>query len=835
MNKPVAFLIGVVGIISGFTGMTMLSPSTATAPSPAQVEEPVGAGSPGAGGDAWIISGTSPKFLKPVSTAYHLQVPSLTNCDTIDTDSQGKFSCGTDATGSGGSYPFTPSTYGSLAVSATTTAILDYAGLISATSTIGKINATSSLTIANLSGLLKATSGLVSAASAGTDYVAPGTTITIAGTAQQITSSAGAQDLSTNRTWTLSFPSHVAFGAGGYESAIGSTTNATSTNITVTGNVIFSGLNCSGNTNGGALTTNSSGVVSCSDDDSSAGGGTFPFTPTTNFGATANSTTTQLFLKVPTSGTVSLSASSTSWFDQINVGSTTASTMATSTFFGGLEVRNQASTSQLTISNSPAALLLTGATGLVGKYGGASACSANNFVTTISAVGGTTCGTAAISGINLGGTLGALTATNGTLTFSGSYDGSTARTVGLNLASQNVWTAASTTFSGGVDMINSTSTNATSTNQYVSGQLRIASLSGLVLTTSGVVSAYAGTAPCTAIQAIVSLNASGVGTCSANFLGTTTDSGIARNMIITTGPTGLLVASSTPTAAAYMATSSTATSTFAGPIMVGTAANSGLLFGTSTLFQGSASQNSFVQSIITNTSNGGTASASFVVNNDKGTNTSYFGEFGINSSGYNNPAYTGEAAGDVFLTTSDSGLVLESATSSAVGYIKFLTGGTLSANTRALFTNIGRFGIASTSPFYGLSIGTTTVLNGTQFAVNIASSSAQAATYTVDWSTGNTQRYILNQATNFVINATSSNPIDGAKYVLKICQDGTGSRTATFVTPGQLIWEGGNGATTTVLATANSVTQIGLMYDARVQRYDILASTTKADPRACVP
>ena len=35
------------------------------------------------------------------------------------------------------------------------------------------------------------------------------TTITIAGTASQITSSAGAQDLSTNRTWTLSFPADV--------------------------------------------------------------------------------------------------------------------------------------------------------------------------------------------------------------------------------------------------------------------------------------------------------------------------------------------------------------------------------------------------------------------------------------------------------------------------------------------------------------------------------------------------------------------------------------------------------------------------------------------------
>lgn len=45
-----------------------------------------------------------------------------------------------------------------------------------------------------------------------------------------------------------------------------------------------------------------------------------------------------------------------------------------------------------------------------------------------------------ISGVSLGGTLGALTATNATLTFSGSYDGSAARTVGINLANPNAWT-----------------------------------------------------------------------------------------------------------------------------------------------------------------------------------------------------------------------------------------------------------------------------------------------------------------------------------------------------------------------------------------------------------
>lgn len=76
---------------------------------------------------------------------------------------------GTTLTATGGSgvaYSFTPGTYGTLNVSATTTAALEaYLGLISATSTIGTVNATSSLTIAALSGLVGAHNGLTYAVS----------------------------------------------------------------------------------------------------------------------------------------------------------------------------------------------------------------------------------------------------------------------------------------------------------------------------------------------------------------------------------------------------------------------------------------------------------------------------------------------------------------------------------------------------------------------------------------------------------------------------------------------------------------------------------------------
>ncbi len=63
--------------------------------------------------------------------------------------------------------------------------------------------------------------------------------ITVAGTAAQITSSAGAQDLSADRTWTLSFPNHIIFPG---DFVVG---NSTTTNATTTGSTYLTGITAS--------------------------------------------------------------------------------------------------------------------------------------------------------------------------------------------------------------------------------------------------------------------------------------------------------------------------------------------------------------------------------------------------------------------------------------------------------------------------------------------------------------------------------------------------------------------------------------------------------------
>jgi len=147
-------------------------------------------------------------------------------------------------------------------------------------------------------------------------YAAQATTLTIAGTASQITSSAGAQSLAANRTWTLSLPNYLTFPLT-FTSLFGTTTNfstASSTigkltagSITATSSLTFGGVTGTAWTDFCTTITGGSGLCD-GDDATSAGGGTFSWTPTTNFGANANSTSTPIWL---TGSPYSLMASST--------------------------------------------------------------------------------------------------------------------------------------------------------------------------------------------------------------------------------------------------------------------------------------------------------------------------------------------------------------------------------------------------------------------------------------------------------------------------------------------------------------------------------------------
>jgi hypothetical protein len=93
----------------------------------------------------------------------------------------------------------------------------------------------------------------------------------------------------------------------------------------------------------------------------------YDWAPFTNYGINTNSTTTALSLRA------GVFASSTSNFDQINIGSTTSGTMATSTDFGSLVVKGNSSTTNQTISN----MLTLGSTTPIAGFGGGLSISGN--------------------------------------------------------------------------------------------------------------------------------------------------------------------------------------------------------------------------------------------------------------------------------------------------------------------------------------------------------------------------------------------------------------------------------------------------------------------------
>lgn len=101
---------------------------------------------------------------------------------------------------------------------------------------------------------------------------------------------------------------------------------------------------------------------------------------------------------------------------------------------------------------------------------------------------------------------------------------------------------------------------------------------------------------------------------------------------------------------------------------------------------------SYYQIILQNTSNAATASADVIVNNNLGTATTYYGDFGINSS-----TYTGSGsfnlANATYLSSATGDLVLGTVTANAIHFV--INNG---ATDAAIITTTGTIGIGTAAP-----------------------------------------------------------------------------------------------------------------------------------------
>ena len=122
------------------------------------------------------------------------------------------------------------------------------------------------------------------------------------------------------------------------------------------------------------------------------------------------------------------------------------------------------------------------------------------------------------------------------------------------------------------------------------------------------------------------------------------------------------------------ATASTTSLANAGAIKYGT-----LSYSDTDIMQSlAASGTNYVQSILQNTNSGATASTDFVISNDNGTNSAYFGNFGMNSSGFTGSgAFNG--ANNVYLSSTSADLAIGTTSANAIHFV--VNGGATDAMT----------------------------------------------------------------------------------------------------------------------------------------------------------
>jgi hypothetical protein len=341
----------------------------------------------------------------------------------------------------------------------------------------------------------------------------------------------------------------------------------------------------------------------------------------------------------------------------------------------------------------------------------------------------------------------------------------------------------------------------------------------------------------------------------------------STGILTATGFTGT-IGTVTPNTGAFSTLSGNAV-TSTTPVLSFNASNTIASFGTTT-------SGSYNQLLIQNQSNTANASSNYVISNNLGTDSSYYGEFGMNSSSFststpsdffsiNNGIYFSGHDGDITLgsgngyktyiawgTTGQSAHVVNA--SGALGFSTNL-GTTPALSGTTGFGSSGQAllsGGSSAAPSWGVLTGTgggTGVNNGSNtitIAGNVTHSGAFTQTFTATANTtvtlpttgtlatlAGTETFSNKTLTNPTITAyletapaltnsstavtlslssgtvlsytltgnctfTMPTATSGTSFIIKLIQDGTGSRTATFT---GVKWPGGTAPTITTTAT----------------------------------
>jgi len=277
-----------------------------------------------------------------------------------------------------------------------------------------------------------------------------------------------------------------------------------------------------------------------------------------------------------------------------------------------------------------------------------------------------------------------------------------------------------------------------------------------------------------------------------------------------------------------------ATSTFSGPLLVGASTTYPyLMIGSTTPLVTTLQGNFFnivgndnttngIQGGITNISPGTSAYSFWYLNNDVSNNSAtHYGGFQYNSSKYTDTTF-GTAIGvpqQLSMWATDGPLTFVAASStSANAYISFLTGGSNTGNEAARISSSGNFGLASTTPWAKLSLG-----SGAIVVAEASSSDYTTADVNVNFQSQNTTKIEMNA--NTTVNLYNDG-VPGEQTKLIACQDSTGSRTLTWLSSTTLIWTGHT--VPTVTATAKECDIYSFVVTGATGTPDVFGAATQA-------
>ena len=245
---------------------------------------------------------------------------------------------------------------------------------------------------------------------------------------------------------------------------------------------------------------------------------------------------------------------------------------------------------------------------------------------------------------------------------------------------------------------------------------------------------------------------------------------------------------------AFSAPSFIATETISGALNTGAYSYGTLSYTDNYIFASyQISSPSYAQQVIQNTNNGTAASTDYVVSNNNGTASAYYGNFGMNSSGWTGTAGTNSfnAPNMVYLTSTSVDLAIGTTTLNAIRFV--INGGADAAQ----ITTAGTL-ISTSAP----NIGTTT----------------SGSTITPTASSGQYNVTALAAAATIAI--PTGTAIDGQRLMIRIKDNGTARALTWTTSAGGYRAQGVTLPTTTVISTP---LYVGCIYNAQDSYWDVLA------------